>query len=69
MRHMLPDNNDQVCLSHTQWNDDRKVGYDRTEKYPTVFYLRNKKLKTKSFVTSATTLIIQCLRRLTLATV
>ena len=42
MRHMLPDNNDHVCLGHTQWNDDRKVRYDRTEKYPTVFYLRNK---------------------------
>ena len=38
MRHVLPDNNDQVCLGHTQWNDDRKVRYDRTEKYPTVFY-------------------------------
>ena len=42
MRHVLPDNNDQVCLSHTQWNGDRKVRYARTEKYPTVFYLRNK---------------------------
>ena len=42
MRHVLPYNNDQVCLSHTQWNDDRKVRYAGTEKYPTVFYLRNK---------------------------